>query len=117
MVSISLYLDVFIFSPQKLEVTFGERTDSLSLAQNELLLNLSENAMQIALGDKVVTELRDDTHNWLNIWDDGMLLAFGGVPGEQFLKPKNLLVQRGLSSTLAHWFGLFSYTSGIQFRV
>ncbi|XP_023688303.1 sex hormone-binding globulin [Paramormyrops kingsleyae] len=65
---------------QKLEVTFGERTDSLSLAHNELLLNLSENAMQIALGDKVVTELRDDTRDWLNIWDDGMLLAFGGVP-------------------------------------
>ncbi|XP_048883576.1 sex hormone-binding globulin isoform X2 [Brienomyrus brachyistius] len=65
---------------QKLEVTFGERTDSLSLAQNELLLNLSENVMQIALGNKVIAELRDDARDWLNIWDDGMLLAFGGVP-------------------------------------
>ncbi|XP_064184911.1 sex hormone-binding globulin [Anguilla rostrata] len=66
----------------ELIVTFGTQTATLKLGPHSLALKLSGHAVQVELGQQQLSKLVDVTHDWVTMWNKGMVLAFGGVPGD-----------------------------------
>ncbi|KAJ8338209.1 hypothetical protein SKAU_G00371750 [Synaphobranchus kaupii] len=66
----------------ELIVRFGTQTDTLKLGPHSLALKLSRHAVQVELGQQQLSKLEDVAHDWVNMWNKGMPLAFGGVPDD-----------------------------------
>ncbi|KAJ8281980.1 hypothetical protein COCON_G00044990 [Conger conger] len=67
---------------EELIVKFGTQKGSLKLGPHTLYLKLSSHEVQVELGQEQRSNLVDDTHDWVTMWNNGMQLAFGGVPDD-----------------------------------
>ncbi|KAG7464670.1 hypothetical protein MATL_G00167880 [Megalops atlanticus] len=56
-------------------VKFGTQTSTVKMDPFDLDLNLTKHALEVSDGPI----MEDDTHDWLSMWNEGMVLAFGGV--------------------------------------
>ncbi|XP_036404246.1 sex hormone-binding globulin isoform X2 [Megalops cyprinoides] len=61
---------------EEFTVKFGTQTSTVKMEPFHLDLNLTKHALEVSDGPI----MEDDTHDWLSMWNEGMVLAFGGVP-------------------------------------
>ncbi|KAJ8254802.1 hypothetical protein GJAV_G00197500 [Gymnothorax javanicus] len=76
---------------EELFVMLGTRIAKLKLGPDTLVLALSSSYIVVEFGQKEPLWLMDATHDWVRMWDEGVLLAFGGVPGDSHAKLEGCL--------------------------
>ncbi|KAI1898832.1 hypothetical protein AGOR_G00076410 [Albula goreensis] len=67
---------------KELTVIFGTQTSTLKLGPQSLALNLSQNEIKVEFGPQQLVMLDEVTQSWPTMWNEGLILAFGGVPDE-----------------------------------